>query len=383
MERKIVFILISFFFILNSCDVFEKAVRPDEPPTGYKYFLYVCNNTNSIDGTIYKYEIDMSTGSLMNYVNFNLGIENSYIAISPSKKCIYSTLPSGGWRIQVYPIIGNDGSIGIPTIFNPGFATDGMLLIHPNGKFLFGSSIGSNYLFDAPISADGTLSAGFDTSSLIDSPKSFSIKPTGEFVYVINYNTDFINKYAINPATGLISTPITSADQSATGSLPQAIVIHPSLNYLYVATDNPTDTIQSYSINATTGDLTLNGGTNAINDGATCLTIDPSGNFLYCANSWTPSTISGFRINQLNGTLSALPGSPYAIDNVIGKVYYITIDPTGKYLYAPINGDNFIEGYSIDRSTGVLTHLFPLSGWSYAAPNFKNANNAVIISIKQ
>jgi 6-phosphogluconolactonase len=387
--KAVSFVLFICVILLQSCDVFYNTAQ-DLQGKGNAYYLYFGNNSNSANGAVYKYEINMTTGSLSAVVTYGLGSESSFIAIAPSRKYLYSDTYSGT-GINIHTIDGRDGSLGAGVHWNYGASPNGMILVHPNGNFILGTSLSTGEIYDVAISAsDGTLSPAnmplSGSNSLTSGPKVFAIKPSGDFLYVANYNTNVINRYALNPLTGIISSPITAADQFATGTSPQAIVVHPSLPYLYVANDNPDETIQSYAINNATGALTPNGATVSIAGGPTCLVIDPTGNFLYCVNSWMPSTISGFRINQSNGTLSALTGSPYASTySVSGTItlQYCAIDPTGKFLYAPVVNESpapgHIEGFAIDQTTGNLTHLSD-SGWEY--PD-NAAANPVIIGIEQ
>lgn len=74
-----------------------------------------------------------------------------------------------------------------------------------------------------------------------------------------------------------------------------------------------------------------------------------SGNF-YILNAPTTAanTVSGYYINA--GTLTALSGSPYAVN---GLAYSMAVSPSGDLLY--VASTNGIYLYTIDSSTGALT----------------------------
>ncbi len=355
------------------------TLDPQPAAKTYKYFLYFGNNVGGAPGDIYRYEIDMSTGSLSTVIPSGLGFQNGYLAVSPSQKILYSTaaLLSG---VFSYVVNSPDGSLDVQTIWIDGtFSPDYTITVHPNGNFLIGASAGGGQIYNVKIMPDGTLFPGPTPNSIgsptIDGITGFAIKPTGDFIYVSNQNPPGnLNQISIDQLTGAIAVP---ASTSTTHTL-TSIVIHPTLQYLYVAyTTVPR--IIVYSINGS-GALTPTGATVPITqDGPTSLVIDPTGNFLYCLSSYFPAEISGYRINQSVGSLSVLAGSPYTIPDRPGITVdsYMTIDPTGNYLYVPLKVTGFVDGYSINHTTGELTYI---GNQSYPGVN---AANPVIIKVQQ
>lgn len=135
------------------------------------------------------------------------------------------------------------------------------------------------------------------------------------------------------------------------------MALDPSNKFLYAT--GPEVGITGYSINAATGLLTPVPGSlpepGIILDG---LTIDPTGRFLY-AQEFFQQALLGFKIDPATGALTPLPGSPFT--GISGEVI---MDPTGRFLYAfeGIAGVDINE-YTIDSRTGALT-LSPRSPFS-------------------
>ena len=73
-----------------------------------------------------------------------------------------------------------------------------------------------------------------------------------------------------------------------------------------------------------------------------------SGNFYVLDKGTSVSQIFGFNI--VSGTLTALSGSPYAVN---GVAYAIAMDPTGSFLYVSSTAGVFL--YTINATTGALT----------------------------
>jgi 6-phosphogluconolactonase (cycloisomerase 2 family) len=69
-----------------------------------------------------------------------------------------------------------------------------------------------------------------------------------------------------------------------------------------------------------------------------------------------------FRLNSTTGQL--IPLSPESSIPTLGSPFALSIDPSGKHLYATITGDiesNVVSMFNIDPKTGLLTPLAPQS----------------------
>lgn len=82
--------------------------------------------------------------------------------------------------------------------------------------------------------------------------------------------------------------------------------------------------------------------------GGSGTTLTGSNFYILNAPTTGANTVSGYYINA--GTLTALSGSPYAVN---GVAYSMAVDPTGSFAY--ISSTNGIYLYSINSSTGALT----------------------------
>lgn len=83
--------------------------------------------------------------------------------------------------------------------------------------------------------------------------------------------------------------------------------------------------------------------------------------YAYVTNT-NSNTISMFRLNSTTGQL--IPLSPESSIPTLGSPFALSIDPSGKHLYATITGDiesNVVSMFNIDPKTGLLTPLAPQS----------------------
>ncbi len=214
--------------------------------------------------------------------------------------------------------------------------------------------------------------------------------PTPEFSYALTGYS--VSMFSVNSCTGQFSA--TTPSSIATGyATPQAnseeMVTDPRGRFAYVANlvSNASDlsTISMYTINSTTGVLSPTTPA-TVHTGwyPQEIAIDPLGRFVYTANS-DDNSISMFTINQSTGVLTpTTPASASTVvpGNVLWQPSFLTVDPTGKFLYLTESLTNgaAILMFSIDQTTGVLSPTSPatisVGGWPWqvvVAPSGKFA----------
>jgi hypothetical protein len=93
----------------------------------------------------------------------------------------------------------------ISTLLPGGFAganTTAEIVVHPSGKFLYGSNRGKNSVAVFSIDPqDGTLSP-IQQQSTGATPRNFAVDPTGAFCLVAGQDSNDIRLYTINPENG-------------------------------------------------------------------------------------------------------------------------------------------------------------------------------------
>jgi 6-phosphogluconolactonase len=168
------------------------------------------------------------------------------------------------------------------------------------------------------------------------------------YVYATIPAANQIIAYREDPNSGVLSGVVGSP--FPTGSAPQAMVIHPSKKFLYVANSGDND-ISLFTI--TTGGLTEVTPRTAAGTTPTLLAMDPGGKFLYVGNV-SSTDIYVFSIGS-NGALTAV-GLPTTIGlsplNMIlspsGNFLYVTLPPSGSQ-------SGFIVVYSVRAGSLSLT----------------------------
>jgi 6-phosphogluconolactonase (cycloisomerase 2 family) len=131
-----------------------------------------------------------------------------------------------------------------------------------------------------------------------------------------------------------------------------AIAGDPSGKFVYVVTSD--GSLSAFTVDSLAGTLTpvsgspytISGQSDGYSPAGRILSIDPTGKYLYAAGG---SQLYGFAIDASSGALSAITGSPFMATSV-GAV---AVDPSGHYLVASSRTESWV--YAIDSSTGALT----------------------------
>jgi 6-phosphogluconolactonase (cycloisomerase 2 family) len=183
------------------------------------------------------------------------------------------------------------------------------------------------------------------------------------YVWVVAQGDTSVTFYSMNLTTGQLT--INSSNPAATtGSMPSAVIVAPSGKAMFIANTNG-NSVSSYTINSD-GTLTAAGSATATGQAPVSLAIDPSGKFLYVANQGN-STISIFSISGT--TLSAVtsvstvdPSNPSQTQTAPSALAITGgLTGSGNYLYVANQLTNTVSTFQYDSTSGALAQLLPFS----------------------
>ncbi|MBW4049172.1 MAG: lactonase family protein [Proteobacteria bacterium] len=215
-----------------------------------------------------------------------------------------------------------------------------------------GQSI-SAYSVDA--SASGTLTAvSISPFAAGTYPTSVAVDPTGQFLYVANDDpSNTVSAYSISAATGALTTPPTSIS-TGVGANSWAVTVAPQ-GFVYVANSGikVPGTVSAFTFDPSKGFSPITGSPSAAGLNPESVAVNPAGTFAFVAN-FGSDTISVYAIAPNTGALSPV-GSPIATGV---NPYDIAINPEGTFLYVANYGSANVSAYSIS-SKGTLA---PIAG---------------------
>ncbi|GEM_PF-1046417 len=326
--------------------------------------------TANVAGSLSAYSLNPSTGALTAVAGspFAAGALPISVTVDPSSRFAYVANYTSN-NVSAFAIDGTSGALSSlgtsPAGTHPQSAQ-----VDASGRFLYVANTGSNDLSTYSIHpVTGALTAlttvsgrGGTSLALANGASPLTYVPT--FAYVANTNggntTGSVSAFGINAGTGALSA--LSGSPFASGWNTQSLALglspfHPDYGpYLYVANYNPT--LSGFKV-AADGRLTqLSGFPYAAPTGqyASASVVDPTGRFVYFANynNAGPGSVTGYRLDALDGHLVPMPGSPFAAGN---GTTALTIDPSGRFVYAVNAYSNSVSAYVIDPLVGGLTRL--------------------------
>jgi 6-phosphogluconolactonase len=291
---------------------------------------------------------------------------NSFFSSPSANHVAYVTVPNEG--IAAYRI---DNSSGLPTsIIGSPFVTGNSpfsIQVHPTKQFLYVANTADNTISLFKIdSSSGALTEVMPRTPTGLNPAVLSMDSAGAFLYASNNSSNTISAYSIDSSSGVLTE--VAGSPVATSSGPNSITVSPTGKFLFVL-DTNLQLVTAYTISS--GVLQAVGSSSSVGVAPFAFAIEPTEHFMYVANAGTNTitngTISQYSIDSTTGALTLLPGSgsPTGTNPVA-----MLIHPTGKYLYVVNSGTSNISQFSVDATTGVLTELTTTTVSSGSTPVF-------------
>ena len=314
--------------------------------TTSSHYLYAALPTAS---EIVAYREDPNSGvlTLLSVSPIAAGPAVQALALHPSKKYLYAA-NSFENDVSLFTI----ASSGVLTEVTPRPKTDTtptLLAMDPAGKFLYVGNSGANDLSVFSIDAgSGTLTPVSNSPFQLQmTPTNIEVSPSGSFLYVTGSGLPG-NVEVFSLSAGQLSI----VQVAQVGTNPYGLAIDSSGAHLYVANSSPDNSISEFTVDATTGLLTLatttGGGTLTSPVG---LLIDNSGKYLFVANAGA-SNLSAYAIAS-DGSLSLLTTNSSVPTNAHPS--FLVSDPNGKYLFVGNASSPAIQSFSLNPGTGTLT----------------------------
>ncbi len=238
--------------------------------------------------------------------------------------------------------------------------------IDATGRFLLIANYTGGTIAVYPIAADGSLGEATSVvehqGSSIDpqrqrQPHAHSIQLSSDnrFAYAADLGLDQIRIYQFDAQAGTLAPASPAFVAITPGGGPRHFAQHPSGRFAYT-NHELTAMVTALSRDADTGALTplqslstLPADFDGRKSTAECI-VDPSGHFLFVSNRGHDS-IASYAIDPSSGQLT-----PLAITPTLGQEpRNFTIDPTGRWLLAANQNSDSVVVFALDPATGALT----------------------------
>jgi|HubBroStandDraft_1064217.scaffolds.fasta_scaffold05915_2 6-phosphogluconolactonase (cycloisomerase 2 family) len=249
-----------------------------------------------------------------------VGQDPTVLAIDSAGAYLY-VANTGDESISVFSIDASTGSLAPVAQVSGPTAPLGIIPINLQvaGGFLYVTGAGAQGYIEVFSLSSGVLTPLSPSSFYITgtNPYGLAITPNGGFLYTANNVDNSISEFSVT--SGALSQLSNSPIGQETGySGPVALLIDKSGSYLYVANQGTTN-LAGYSIGSTDGSLTLLT-TSPFGTGAnpSVLARDSTGAYLFVGNQKSPFSIQSFSLDSSTGELTSvhsytIPNAPASI----------------------------------------------------------------------
>jgi 6-phosphogluconolactonase len=318
---------------------------------------------------IYVARFDTSTGALSKPELAGETVNPSFVAIHPSRKYLYAVGETGEFNgrktgaVSAFKIDIATGKLDLLNRASSMGSGPCHVTVDRTGKYVLTANYGSGNAAVIAIKEDGSLGdpTGFAQHSGTGPDKrrqqgphahSINLSPDNRFAFVADLGLDKIMIYSLDQAKGNITPnhpPFTTVQP---GAGPRHFAFHPGGKFACVINEMAS-TITVFSFDADRGSLneiqtisTLPAGyTNATTTAE--VQFHPSGQFAYGSNRGHDS-IAVFSVDQSTGKLTHTGNVPCG-----GKTpRNFGIDPSGNWMLIANQDSNNILVYKIDTATG-------------------------------
>jgi 6-phosphogluconolactonase len=198
---------------------------------------------------------------------------------------------------------------------------------------------------DSAAGSDGSIDASNDAGPR-DSSTTDVTAPVGALVAYISGYDPTIGVYSVDPTSGALSM---TSHTTSFGTSPSFLALSPSAKYLYALDENATGQVGAYAVDAATGALAFLASVSSHGNGPAFLSVDGTGNFVLVAN-YGDGTVAVLPV-QADGSL----GAAVVTRSVGANAHMIVADPSNRYVFVPCLGADYVAQFLFDDATGALT----------------------------
>jgi len=163
------------------------------------------------------------------------------------------------------------------------------------------------------------------------------------FVYVSGYD-NLVSCFVLDMATGALKPSSTSDG----GKNPTYLAWHPSRKYMYAVNELGQGSVTAFAINPQDGALTKINDAPSNGRGPCHVSVHPNGKWVFVAN-YSSGTIGVLPVKADGGV-----GEPKVKETPGKNAHMIFADPTGRFVFVPCLGSNYVAQFTFDPTTGEL-----------------------------
>jgi 6-phosphogluconolactonase len=326
--------------------------------------VYVGTYTDAGSRGIYRFDLDLATGTPTAPVLAAETRSPSFVALHPNRRFLYAVGEAGGagGTVSAFAVEAG-GDLKLLNSQPSGGGGPCHLILDPAGRNVLVANYGGGSVAVLPVGPDGQLSApssvrqhqgsGPNTRRQ-EKPHAHGVvlDAAARFAFVPDLGADRIFIYKFDSGRGMLEPNEPPAAVLDPGAGPRHIAFHPSGRFLY-SINELLSTVTAFKYDAQKGALepvqTISTLPQAFEGNSTAeVQVSRDGRFLYGSNRGHDS-LAVFSIDGATGRLNAKGHVSSG-----GKApRHFAIDPTGPWILAAHQGSDSIVVFKLDAATGM------------------------------
>ena len=351
----------------------EEAAAESEAANEATSMVYIGTYADAGSESIFLYKLNSETGEMTRVSGFKAGPNPSFLTLDEQRNYLYAVNETGDYEGQKSGAVSAfsiDQQTGNLTLLNQVASKGGSpcyISLGADGKTVLVANYMGGNVAALPVQENGQLAEAADVEQHkgVGPNKNrqeaahahyIAQSPDNRYVYAVDLGIDKILSYKLDGAGGTLTpTEPAVAFAAKPGAGPRQLAFHPDGKYAYVINElNSTMTALAY--NSENGTFTEVQTLPSIpadykeNNQPAAVRVSPDGKFVYGSNRGHNSIVV-YSIDESTGKMTHVENVPSGGD----WPRDMTIDLTGNVLLVANERSNSIAALKIDKATGKLT----------------------------
>lgn len=334
--------------------LFDSGLSDDAGTDAGDVTRYVYVATGSSVAT---FALELEGGTLAPLGAVSTGGGSTFAAANSTHTKLYVVGAGATGLVKAYDINPDDGGLTFLNEVSSEGTGPSHVVVDRSGKWVMAANNGSGSVAVLPVQSDGTLGASTDTEDTGVNAHQIVVDPANKFVFVPTLGGDCVMQYVFDADAGLLTANATPKVATVTDAGPRHMDFHPNGKFAYLINER-NNTMTAYAFDAVTGTLsevqTVNTLPSGFVDTSYCadVHVHPNGKFLYGSNRGHNSIVV-FSLNPSTGEMTLVEHVPTGGD----WPRNFTVDPSGTLLFVANQYSGDIHGFAINQNDGKLTPL--------------------------
>jgi 6-phosphogluconolactonase len=332
-------------------------------PSNERAFVYV----GTYENAIHIYALNLDSGVLTPQGSpVNAPPSPSFLAFAPDARHLYAVNEgddvdgTGAGAISAFDIDPATGALAFINRVSSGGAGPAHVAVDPSGKFVLVANYNGGNFSVLSIGAGGRLGARVAGAEHGAGAQAHQVvlDPSNQFLFVANKGRSDVAQYRFDSDSGSATPNTPAALALPSGAGTRHLAFHPSLPFAYVINElNDTLTVAAFAPSAGTLESiqtlsTLPAGQDGGQNSGAEIQVSPSGRFVYGSNRGHDS-IAIFSVDASTGRLTVVGHQPTGGDTP--RSFHL--EKSGRVLLVANQDSDEVVSFRVDATTGLLTEL--------------------------